>query len=428
MAFRKASTIKVPPIFFQTIKTGCPAIDRTFSDTEGVVPSQVVFISGKPGSGKTTISLVTQVKIMLKTKRPGAFISLEMSEYQLKACAMKIPGFDGLLVDTDFNLKAAISTLKKLKPSSVVVDSVQKAAIEMVKQKAAPNFNQAQKDIVDEFTKFAKETFIPVMLIGHMSKSGTYIGPSHLAHEVDALMMVDYDRELDLRTFCFEKNRFGGLTDIQNFGITGSEVWIGSRYAFDKSVVVDLPKGNLQEDFTAAATRMKSVVEQFKTVCKPKTFLGLNEIMTFSREMIDFLKVLDRERIEKESFVGDVNKIKLTFKHKGVAHCVSRSGEIQLGDVMALPRFQIGTVGYRKEQPFIARNCKDREDLFFWVICHEWVHLYRGYQKHTVLFFQTVEALWKKFHAAIEPMPILRPVDAQAAIEEDMKGVRDILA
>jgi RecA/RadA recombinase len=416
--FRKASSIKVPDILFRTIKTGCPSIDKTFSDTEGIVPSQVVFVSGKPGSGKTTICLVIGVKTQMATKKPAAFISLEMSDFQLKHSAKKIPGFENMMVDTDFDLHMTLDTLRTMKPSIVILDSIQKAAIMMVKHKTSPNENQAQKDIFNEFTKFAKETMIPVLLIGHMTKGGTYQGPSYLAHEGDALMLVEYDREIDIRQWFFEKNRFGGLTEQQPFGISSSEVWVGSSFAFDKLAPED-PKGNLQEDFNLAALRMRAVTEQFKEKCKDKAALGLGEIMACSREMIDFLKLLEREKMQKESFVGDSRRVKLTFKHKGVAHCVFRKGEIQIGDVMALPRFEIGKIGYKKEQPFIKRNCKDREDLFLWVICHEWVHLYKGMQKHTVLFFQTVEALWKKFQGAIQPqaIPTLRPILSDAAIE-----------
>ena len=167
MAFRKASTIVVPEILFKTIKTGSPEIDATFSEVGGIVPSQVTLMTGKPGSGKTSLALTTTTKAQLRTGKSGAFISLEMSDFQLALSKKKFPTFDTMMVDTEFSLKSTLKALYEMKPSSVVLDSIQMAAALAVEKGESKNFNQAQKDIVNAFTKYAKETFVPVFLIGH---------------------------------------------------------------------------------------------------------------------------------------------------------------------------------------------------------------------------------------------------------------------
>lgn len=425
MSFQKASSIKVPDIFFQTKKTGQPEIDKTFSDTSGVVPSQVVFATGKPGAGKTSLAIVIGTKLALVTKRPAAFVSLEMSDFQLANSAKKIPGFKELvMVETEFSIEKLKKDLRQMKPCIVIVDSIQKAAKLLLKQKEAVNLNQAQQFIVDELYKFAKETFIPFILIGHMTKSGSYLGPAGLEHEVDSHLHVDYDQELDLRTFYFGKNRFGGSIDPQLFGISSEGIWIGTPY----DIAMDMaqkPEAETVTDLSTAASRMRSVIEQFAQRNLGKPAIGMTEIQLCGKEMIEYLKIFDRTNIVNNSFIKDPNRVKLTFKHKGVAHCISRTGEIQLGDVMGMSKFGIGpqtmpggivyTVGYKKEQPFIMRNCRTREDLFEWVVLHEWVHLYKGMQNHHVVFFQTVEALWKRYKASLVPIPFANQQNAIAA-------------
>lgn len=395
--FRKASTIKVPEILFKTIKTEVPEIDNTFSEIGGIVPSQVVFVTGKPGAGKTTLTLATTAKMFLTTKRPGAFISLEMSDFQLALSAKKIPGFEHMMVTTEFHLEDTIKELIKMKPTSVVLDSIQKAASMMVASHQSANFNQAQKDIVSQFYAFSKKTFIPVFLIGHMSKSGGYIGPSHLEHEVDSHLHVDYDKDLNLRSFYFGKNRFGGSTDTQLFGITSEGVWLGSPYIVDK-LISDSEDADSHQ---AAASRISQVFDQFKEKNASLYKVEPMDVNVLAREMVEFLKVIDSESIAQNSYIADPAKVKLAFDYKGVAQCIPRQGKIRIGDVMYTERFKIGGIGYKKEQPFIQRNVRTREELYAWVILHEWVHLYKGMQHHKVAFFSTVESLWKRFQSHI---------------------------
>lgn len=396
--FRKASSIKVPDILFKTIKTGAPEIDNTFSDIGGIVPSQVVFVTGKPGAGKTTLALSTTAKMLATTKRPGAFISLEMSDFQLALSAKKIPGFEHSMITTEFHLEDTLAELTKMKPSSVVLDSIQKAASLMVSNHQSANFNQAQKEIVSQFYAWSKKTFIPVFLIGHMSKSGGYIGPSHLEHEVDSHLHVEYDKDINLRTFYFGKNRFGGSTDTQLFGITSEGVWIGSPYIVEK-LLSDSEESDSQQ---AAASRIAQVFDQFQAKNATLPRVEAIDVNVLAREMVEFLKVIDSETIAQNSYIENPDKVKLAFDYKGVAQCIPRQGKIRIGDVMYTDRFQIGKIGYKKEQPFIQRNVKTREELYAWVILHEWVHLYKGMQHHKVAFFSTVEALWKRYQSHLQ--------------------------
>jgi len=402
MAFRKASSIEVPDILFHTLKTGSPEIDLSFSELGGIVPSQVTLMTGKPGSGKTTLALVSTSKIQITTKNPGAFISLEMSDFQLALSKKKFPSFDSMMVDTEFSLKKTIKALKEMKPSSVVLDSIQMAAGLLVHQKESPNFNVAQKDIVNAFTKFAKETFIPVFLIGHCSKSGQYLGPSHLEHQVDSHMHVDYDEDMAMRSFRFGKNRFGGTNEAQLFGITHEGVWLGSPYVTD----LLLDDGDQDSDSPAhergkLARSFAINYQKFQETNAKASSISAPEARSFASICLTYLKKLDSDRIERDSFIKDPSKVKLGYGSSKIADCNYRSGLIRLGKKMMGKDFKIGPVGYGREKVFILRNCKSREQLFLWVMCHEWCHLYNGMQHHKTEFFRQVEALYMRLLASL---------------------------
>lgn len=386
-SFKRAATIKVPDQFFNPLVTGMRAVDDAWSELGGIVPSQVTFITGNPGAGKTTLSLA--IGACLSAKIPIAFISLEMSDFQLANQAKKIPGFGGVDITADFDQELTMEALRELKPGLIILDSIQKAARKM-KDEHGKNlpFDRAQYEIVNMFTQYAKETWTPVFLIGHCDKSGNYKGPSDLLHDVDSHLMVHYDKEMDLRTFCFGKNRFGGMMEEGLFGITRDTVWIGSPYVtnvYSEAVITPAPITTPSVALEPSAdidNGLRETINQMKTKWNGST----------ARAMIGMLvEKLKREDPEfgDRSFVKNSAKVKLTWRGKGVAHCHPRSGELNFGK-KTFTMMEIGKIGYAKEQKYITARCTDSVDLLIWVVVHEWCHLYEGNQHHKNAFFDDV--------------------------------------
>lgn len=395
-SFVQVGTITVPDIFFRPINTDIPEINMALSELGGMIPSQSIFATGKPGSGKTTLFSVVAANITkLNPTRPAAFGSLEMSDFQLAAMGRKIPGFKEVIVSTVFDIEETIAELKKLNPSVFVLDSIQKAAGKMPGGK---NANQIK--IVDALTKFAKETFIPVVLIGHVNKAGVYIGPTHLLHEVDTHFLVNYDRDNDLRTFNTDKNRFGGSNFEYLFGIGSDKVWVGNPY-LDDSVAPPIKKHN--PDLDISKEKMKEVLDKFIADNSTRPSISESTSRAFCDIWLSHMKNIDKEDIEKRSKVGSVDKISLLHDYNGVAQCMHKHGKafIRMGDKMFKDDFKIGNIGYGKEQKFIKSNCVTREDLFVWVLIHEWCHLYKDHSKHTVEFFEEVQKVYRKYTASL---------------------------
>lgn len=383
-SFKRAATIQVPDEFFNPLRTGYKDVDDTWSELGGIIPSQVTFITGQPGSGKTTLTLA--IAGVLSKGTPVAFISLEMSDFQLAHQAKKIPGFGGVDVSGDFDQEETMKALRKLKPGLIILDSIQKAARKMKDEngKQMP-FDRAQFTIVDMFTRYAKETWTPVFLIGHCDKAGNYKGPSDLLHDVDSHLLVNYDKEMDLRTFSFGKNRFGGLVQDSLFGITRDTVWVGSPYVttvFSDAVitptrpVTDVPPSPLPQG------EVLSCINALKTKWDGSTARATIGAVT------KFLAAHDPE-FRKRAIVVDPKRVKVDYRGNSVAHCHPGTGELVFGK-KTFTTMKIGKIGYRKEQKHILSRNLDDALLLVWVVVHEWIHLYKGCSDHTNAFFEEV--------------------------------------
>lgn len=382
--FRKAATIEVPDEFFSPIVTGIRDIDEAWSEIGGIVPSQVTFITGKPGAGKTTLTLA--VAACIAKNRPAAFISLEMSDFQLKNQCKKIRNFDLVDVTCTFDQDKTMEEIRKLKPGLIILDSVQKAARKMRDAEGKKMaFNTAQVAVVEMFTKYAKETWTPVFLIGHCDKAGNYKGPSDLLHDVDSHLLVDYDKEQDLRTFTFGKNRFGGITQESMFGITASTVWVGTPYiesVFGESSIkptepVTGTPFNTTIDEDGVAVCINALRAKWDGSTARATILAV----------VDYLKANDNH---DGLLVKDPKRVKAQFRGNSLAHCHPRTGELVFGKKTFTATMEIGKVGYAKEQKFILARCNTKVDLLIWVIIHEWAHLFDGNDTHNNEFFTIV--------------------------------------
>jgi SpoVK/Ycf46/Vps4 family AAA+-type ATPase len=374
--FKKVSDIEVPEKLFNTIKTDSPELDNVLSEIGGMVPSQVVLVTGNPGSGKTTLCAVVGSRIAERDSRPVVFLSYEMSDFQLKLQAKKIAGFNSLLVSThEFHtqpggIDTLFQALDSLDPSMVIVDSLQKMASKM-----PDGPTRGQVVLVERFTKWAKTSFTPVMLIGHNDKGGNYAGPSFLKHEVDSHMTVWFDKEIRERLFSMSKNRFGGNMESYSFRITPDGVFIGSEW------------WNLVDSQTSDDVR--DMIMDYKGSSTGES-LNWEKFKDSAETLVSYLNRKHAERFPTNTFIGSTDKIKLTWEGRR-AFCNYKTGQINFGKKFfdRVTDKSWDRVGYRSERPFIHAHVKNKEEAALWVILHEWVHLFKGYQHHT-------KKMWKE--------------------------------
>jgi DNA repair protein RadA/Sms len=70
------------------------------------------------------------------------------------------------------------------------------------------------RECAAQLLKYAKESGVPVLLIGHINKDGAIAGPKVLEHIVDVVLHFEGDRQHMYRLLRAIKNRFGNTNEI----------------------------------------------------------------------------------------------------------------------------------------------------------------------------------------------------------------------
>ena len=176
----------------------------------GLVAGSLVLIGGEPGIGKSTLVLQNILSIR---SRKILYISGEESATQLKMRADRIGRVcDNVLIACETSLENIISCIEKTAPELVVVDSIQTIASDDI-ESSAGSVSQV-RECSARLLKYAKETGVPVILIGHINKEGSIAGPKVLEHIVDAVLQFEGDRHYMYRILRSIKNRFGSTNEL----------------------------------------------------------------------------------------------------------------------------------------------------------------------------------------------------------------------
>lgn len=176
----------------------------------GLVPGSLVLIGGEPGIGKST--LVLQNILSIRSRRI-LYVSGEESARQLKMRADRIgrPN-DNVFIVCETSLQNIRDHIEEVSPGLLVVDSIQTIASDDI-ESVAGSVSQV-RECAAQLLKYAKETAVPVILIGHITKEGSIAGPKVLEHIVDAVLQFEGDRQGIYRILRSIKNRFGSTAEL----------------------------------------------------------------------------------------------------------------------------------------------------------------------------------------------------------------------
>lgn len=176
----------------------------------GLVAGSLVLIGGEPGIGKST--LVLQNTLSIRSKRI-LYVSGEESATQLKMRADRIGRVcDNVLIACETSLDNIMKHIEDTNPEIVIIDSIQTIASDDI-ESAAGSVSQV-RECSAQLLKYAKESGVPVILIGHINKEGSIAGPKVLEHIVDAVLQFEGDRHYMYRILRSIKNRFGSTSEI----------------------------------------------------------------------------------------------------------------------------------------------------------------------------------------------------------------------
>ncbi|MBK6993956.1 MAG: DNA repair protein RadA [Lewinellaceae bacterium] len=185
----------------------------------GIVPGSLVLIGGQPGIGKSTLLLQIAMKIPAKV----LYVSGEESEEQIKMRADRVGDFKSeCYILTETNTNKILQQAQELMPQMMIVDSIQTMSTPHLD--SAPGGIAQVRECTGEFLRFAKETNVPIFLVGHINKEGDIAGPKLLEHIVDCVLQFEGDRHNTYRILRTLKNRFGstdemGIYEMQAAGL-----------------------------------------------------------------------------------------------------------------------------------------------------------------------------------------------------------------
>jgi DNA repair protein RadA/Sms len=200
------------------IPSGIGEFDRVLGG--GIVPGSMVLIGGEPGIGKSTL-LLQVAHLLGRSGGAVLYVSGEESERQIKLRGdrLGITG-GGLFLMAETSLERILEQVDLLRPSSLVVDSVQ--TIFSAKFPSAPGSISQVREVATQLLFLAKARGITIFLIGHVTKDGNLAGPKSLEHIVDTVLYFEGEKRQHHRIVRAVKNRFGAISEMGVFEMTGT--------------------------------------------------------------------------------------------------------------------------------------------------------------------------------------------------------------
>jgi DNA repair protein RadA/Sms len=195
------------------IKTGIGEFDRVAGG--GLVTGSLVLLAGEPGIGKSTL-LAQVTAALVALGEPALYISGEESAGQIRLRAERL-GLDlgSLEVLAENDATVAAATIEARRPRFAVIDSVQTLGVS--DSTGSPGSPSQVREVTGLLLRTAKQTGTTMLLVGHVNKDAAVAGPKTLEHLVDAVFLLEGDRNGYFRVLRAQKNRFGAIDEVGIF-------------------------------------------------------------------------------------------------------------------------------------------------------------------------------------------------------------------
>jgi DNA repair protein RadA/Sms len=219
----------------------------------GIVPGSLLLIGGDPGVGKSTLLLQIAAQVAALHRGVGMgsvdgaartgpvwYVSGEESPPQIASRAQRL-GIGShphlyLLRETQVDaLCAQVATQclqsqadesdpDKARLSLLIIDSIQTLTCQAGGSSSAAGGITQVRECVALLLRLAKSTNIPIVLVGHVTKSGGVAGPRTVEHMVDAVLYLEHAGTSSssnvMRLLRASKNRFGSTDEVGVYAMT----------------------------------------------------------------------------------------------------------------------------------------------------------------------------------------------------------------
>lgn len=202
---------KVVSLPQKRISAGMSELNRVLGG--GLIRGMVVLLGGDPGIGKSTLLL--QAADTLAGESVVLYVSGEESASQIKMRADRLGMKNDIDVLCETDLDQIIDEATNTRCNVLIVDSIQTIISE--ESAGAPASVSQVRAATARLTRYAKETGVIVLIVGHVTKDGNIAGPRVLEHIVDTVLYFEGDRHEGLRLLRAVKNRFGSTNEVGVF-------------------------------------------------------------------------------------------------------------------------------------------------------------------------------------------------------------------
>ncbi|KAL5697705.1 hypothetical protein ACHQM5_028822 [Ranunculus cassubicifolius] len=330
----------------------------------GLVPGSLVLVGGDPGVGKSTLLL--QIAAMIAEGRDGdgpapvIYVSGEESVEQIgnRADRMRI-GTDELFLYSSTDIEDILGKIQGLSPRALIIDSIQTVYMKGVTGSAGGLVQV--KECTSSLLRFAKKTNIPVLLIGHVTKTGDIAGPRVLEHIVDVVLYMEGEENSTHRFLRSVKNRFGSTDELGVFEMAQeglqvvsnpSDIFLSEQHS-DSEVLAGLA-------ITVIMDGSRTFLLEIQALCSPDTsvarqFTGVQQSRTEMIISTIFVNVVSGIKLKETA--GDLAiaaAVCSSFLECPIPNNVAFIGEIGLGgELRAVPRMEkrvnaVVKLGYKK--------------------------------------------------------------------------------
>lgn len=200
---------------------GIDELDRVLGG--GLVAGSIIVVGGEPGIGKSTILLQAAAGVAVAGD-PVLYASGEESVGQVHLRAERLgllgrPAAEAIRLVAESDVDRIVELVRMLRPALVVVDSIQTTRSDDLD--GPPGSVGQVRECAARLGGLAKDTGIPVVLVGHVTKDGALAGPRTLEHVVDVVLSLEGERYGSLRLLRAAKNRFGSTEEVGVFEMAG---------------------------------------------------------------------------------------------------------------------------------------------------------------------------------------------------------------
>ena len=203
----------------QRRSTGIAEFDRALGG--GLVPGSAILMGGDPGIGKSTLLLQASARVA-QSGAEAVYISGEEATGQIRLRAERLGvAAAPIRLAASTSVRDILTTLGGMEPPALlVIDSIQCMHSDMIE--GAPGTVSQVRGCAFELIRYAKESGVALVLVGHVTKDGSIAGPRVLEHMVDVVMSFEGERSHQYRILRNLKNRFGPVDEIGVFAMEGA--------------------------------------------------------------------------------------------------------------------------------------------------------------------------------------------------------------